>query len=384
MQRHQYAETGQQGDHGCASVANHRQWHSDHRQDAAHHSRIDEHVNEEAQRDRSAREPREGVLALVGEVQRAADHGAVQRENQQLAEQAEFFPDHGEDEVRGAFRQEFQLRLTAVHVALAEDSARADGDLGLNDVVAGAQRIVFGIEEHEHALALVLVNEMPAGPGRAADERYGYQDDLHLQTREQHHDQPGSGDQQGSAEIRLDHDHRRRNPDHDGHDQQILEGRRQRALVHVPRAHHRYRELHDFGRLEAHEPHIEPALRAFADMSRYRHDDQQQYPDHIRDRCEQTQILRGGQPGERQQRGDGDGGVRQMVLDHSDVLSRSAVHHQNADAQDDRQYAGQRAVQAQRAQRAAAYVQGAAGTGWREFVEYHTVLLEFTDRPRGS
>jgi len=31
-----------------------------------------------------------------------------------------------------------------VHVALAEDPARADGDLGLNDVVAGTQWIVFG------------------------------------------------------------------------------------------------------------------------------------------------------------------------------------------------------------------------------------------------
>jgi hypothetical protein len=228
------------------------------------------------------------------------------------------------------------------------------------------------------------VNEMPAGPSRAADERYGYQDDLHLQSCEQHHDQAGGGDQQGSPEIGLNHDHRRWNPDHDGHDQQILEGRRQRPIVHVPRAHHRYRKLHDLGRLEAHESHIEPALRAFADMSGDRHHDQQQHPDHVCDRCEQTQILRGGQPGERQQRGDGDGRVRQMVLDHSDVLPGGAVHHQNADAQDDRQYAGQRSVQAQRAQRASAYVQRAAGAGWGEFVEYHAVFLDFTGRPRGS
>src|SRR5882757_1222415 len=277
MQGHQDAETGQQGDHGSASVANHRQRHSDHRQDAAHHSRIDEHVDEEAQGDRSARQPREGVLALVGEVQRAADHDTVQRENQQLAEQTEFFPDNREDEVSGAFRQEFQLRLAAVHVALAEDPARTDRDLGLNDVVAGTQRVVFGIQEREYALALVVVNEMPAGPSRAADERYGYQDDLHLQSCEQHHDQAGGGDQEGSTEIRLNHDHRRRNTDHDAHDQQILEGGRQRPLVHVPRAHHRYRELHDLGRLEAHETHIHPALRAFADMAGDRDHDQQQH-----------------------------------------------------------------------------------------------------------
>src|ERR1700675_1207889 len=58
MQRHQYAEAGQQGDHGCAAIADQRQGHADHRQYAVHHAGVDAHVEEETERDRAARQAR--------------------------------------------------------------------------------------------------------------------------------------------------------------------------------------------------------------------------------------------------------------------------------------------------------------------------------------
>ena len=85
-------------------------------------------------------------------------------------EQAELFADHREDEVRRALGQEFELRLAAVHPALAEHAAGADGDLRLDDVIAGAERIGLRIEEREHALALVVVQEAPAEPRADADD----------------------------------------------------------------------------------------------------------------------------------------------------------------------------------------------------------------------
>src|ERR1700691_907500 len=69
MQRHQYAEAGQQGNHGCAAVADQGQWHADHRQYAAHHSRIDENVDEETERDGAACQARKGTLSLHRQVQ---------------------------------------------------------------------------------------------------------------------------------------------------------------------------------------------------------------------------------------------------------------------------------------------------------------------------
>ena len=59
------------------------------------------------------------------------------------------------------------------------------------------------------------------------------------------------------------------------------------------------------------------------------------------------------------------------MLDHFPVLAGGAVDHQNADAHDDGEHAGQRTVQTERAQGAAAGGQSAAGSRGREFIEDH-------------
>src|SRR5580693_1169098 len=172
IERHQNSKARQKRDHGGASVADQRQRHADHRQDAAHHAGIDEHVDEEAERDGAPGQPGERVLALHGEVQSPADHHAVQGQDQQLTEKTEFLADHREDEVGGALGEELELRLAAVHVSLAEHAPGTDGDLRLNDVITRSQPIGFGIEEGENALALIVVDDVPGSPCRAAEQRY--------------------------------------------------------------------------------------------------------------------------------------------------------------------------------------------------------------------
>ena len=191
---------------------------------------------------------------------------------------------------------------------------------------------------------------------------------------EQHDDEAGGRDQQRRAQVRLRRDHRGGNGDHDAHHEQILERRRQRPLMHVPGAYHRHGELHDLGGLKAHEADIEPALRALADVARHIDHDQQQHADDIGDGRKQAQVLRRREFGESEHGGDRDGDIPQMMLDHFHVLPGGAVHHQNAEAHDDGEHAGQRAVQSQRAQGAAARGERAAGSGRREFIEYHRRL----------
>ena len=82
---------------------------------------------------------------------------------------AELFADHGVDEIGGALRQELELALRAVEQSLAEHAARADGDLRLDDVIAGAELVGFGIEQREDALLLVVVEHVL--PGEPAGER---------------------------------------------------------------------------------------------------------------------------------------------------------------------------------------------------------------------
>ena len=125
-------------------------------------------------------------MHLRGEIERPRHHGKVERKQQQCTEQPEFLADHGEYEIGGAFRQELQLSLRTLQVALSGDAARTDRDGGLDDVVARAERIVLRIEEGEHALLLVVVQQVPAAPGccdaGAAEQR----DDPSLQPGEQH------------------------------------------------------------------------------------------------------------------------------------------------------------------------------------------------------
>ena len=227
-ERHQDAESGEQRHHGGAAVADQGQRHAHHGHNAAHHAGVHEHVDEERERDRPSGETCKRVLALHREVQGPADHHRVEGQDEELAEQAEFLADDGEDEIGRAFRQELELCLAAVHVALAEDSARANRDLRLDDVIAGAQRVGLRVQEGQDALALIVVDHVPGAPCGAAEERDGYQDDPKVHAGEQHHDEAGGRDQQRGSQVGLHHDHGGRNHDEHAHDQQVEECRRQR------------------------------------------------------------------------------------------------------------------------------------------------------------
>jgi hypothetical protein len=65
---------------------------------------------------------------------------------------------------------ELELGLGAGFPALAEDAAGADGDGGLDDVEALAQRILLRIEQRQDAIALVVVQQVP-GQRRRGDGR---------------------------------------------------------------------------------------------------------------------------------------------------------------------------------------------------------------------
>jgi hypothetical protein len=66
---------------------------------------------------------------------------AVEEQHAEAADEAELLGQGGEDEVGLLFGQEVQLALRAQAKALAQKAAGAQGDLGLQDVVAVAGRV---------------------------------------------------------------------------------------------------------------------------------------------------------------------------------------------------------------------------------------------------
>ena len=71
-----------------------------------------------------------------GDAQSDQDNGDVAGQHGERADEPELFGHGGEDEVRVSLGQELQLALTAQAVPLAHYAARAEGNLGLDDVVA--------------------------------------------------------------------------------------------------------------------------------------------------------------------------------------------------------------------------------------------------------
>src|SRR3546814_18420700 len=65
-----------------------------------------------------------------------------------------------------------EVTLRSVEKSLAADAARSDRDLRLTDMIAGAERVAFGIEEDQHTLLLIIVEHREKdGERRGAGER---------------------------------------------------------------------------------------------------------------------------------------------------------------------------------------------------------------------
>ncbi len=109
-----------------------------------------------------------------GGAQSAQEQEDEEREQQHRADEAKLLAEHAEDVVGGLGAQVVELGLGAVRQAFAEQPARADADLRLKDVEAGAKRVSGWVQEEADALALVGRND--------GDEREG-----------QHRDRPCPG-----------------------------------------------------------------------------------------------------------------------------------------------------------------------------------------------
>ena len=240
------------------------------------HRGIHEHINEKRQADAAGEQPGKRVSCLRCDVQAAADDEQVKAEQYEHTEQPQFLAHDGKDEVGIAFRQELELRLAAVRPAFAEQSARAYRDLRLNDVVAGAQRIGVGVEQGQYALLLVVLHELPQQPGAGHRRplpsrimtRIGSPASTMTSTRRTSaisKDVPRSGWRaMSTVGTTMSTAMATRSTNFGG----------SCRVVQEPRGHHRHRELHDFGWLEA-DTDIQPALRALADFAAYQHEYQQ-------------------------------------------------------------------------------------------------------------
>ena len=167
---------------------------------------------------------------------------------------------------------------------------RADRDLRLDDVPAGAQRVGFGIEEGQDAVFLVRPQEPEPRDRREQRQREAADAD-HAGDANHHHGRPA----RNSANTPLaPHQHARCrgrgcsriSTDRHGDDQQRHQQRADSAAAGARRcryqaSHHRQGELEQFGRLEVEDAEIDPVVAVLAAADE-QHQHQRQQRQHVR------------------------------------------------------------------------------------------------------
>src|SRR5690554_1145022 len=278
MYNHQQSKTRQQYDQLTAAVADQRQRHADHRQQATDHADINEYIDKKGERHAAGQQLAEGLLGVVGDVEAPGDDQQIDQYQQGHPDQTELLGQHGNDEVGMPFGQEVQMGLGALQPALAIDAARADGCLGLDDVPAGPQRVALGIEQRQHPLFLVRMHDKEPHGHRAGHQHDQSPEDITpAQPGQQQAEDARGSDQQGGPQIRLFEDqHHRHHDDRQAHSH-MLEARRHLPPPEIPGHAHRHHQLHDLRRLEGDDPgDAQPALGPLGLGTHHQYRQQQQ------------------------------------------------------------------------------------------------------------
>ena len=120
---HQHAEHDHDGQSGRTAIADQRQRHTHHRQNAAYHAHVDEGITKE----RHGKGCRDGTLiqsaGTGADDQAASDDEYIQNHQYHVANQAEFLAKHGKNKVGGGFWYVIQMGLSAIEPTFTPHAA---------------------------------------------------------------------------------------------------------------------------------------------------------------------------------------------------------------------------------------------------------------------
>src|SRR5690606_33415399 len=180
------------------------QGHTHHRQKPAHHTDVDEGIDEKRESQTAGQQAFEAVLGHGGNKQAASDDHNIEGQQEQHALQAKLLRQHGEEKVGLSLGQEVEARLHAVEPTLAMYATGTDRGLRLDDVPAGAERIAVRIQQGQYAALLVVLQHVEPHRRNGCQHHYdGAEHQLPAHTRQQQHEDTRSSDENGSTEVGL-------------------------------------------------------------------------------------------------------------------------------------------------------------------------------------
>ena len=211
-------------------------------------------------------------------------------------------------------------------------------------MVALAQRVLHGIEQHQDTLALIVVQGVPqeGRAGQRAEKQASH--DFPAQPGKKQHIESAGANQQCGSQIRLAQDQGHRNGKQYRGDQIILEGQRGLVPFEVPGHHQGYRNLHQFRRLDGGNTQVEPAPRAIVYFTEQGDTYQQYHADNKDGNRAAYQVMQG-HVGNQPQRGKRDQYVDELAQHAVKIASAGAVDQHQADQHQRQQCRHQHRVQ---------------------------------------
>ena len=102
----------------------------------------------------------ERIWLPLGKMQEPQDERKEEQEHYGTTDETFFLTNCAEDEICILFRHLFEICLCPVEEAFAFQSARTNGNLGLNDIISGSSRVVFQAEQHADSRLLVGLHNL--------------------------------------------------------------------------------------------------------------------------------------------------------------------------------------------------------------------------------
>lgn len=161
------------------------------------------------------------------------------------------------------FREEIQLALRAFEKTLPDETAAADGNLRLDDMVTGAIRIDVRIEEDEDTHLLVAVQDKEPDKREDHDEcKKSAFHELHLEPGNIKHAEGDGREDKARTKVRLDEDQKCRKRHHPCDRQKTLPCLEAGSVMrHEPCQTDDHDDFCKFGRLQRERTELDPALR---------------------------------------------------------------------------------------------------------------------------
>lgn len=233
------------------------------------------------------------------------------------------------------FREEIQLALRAFEKTLPDETAAADGNLRLDDMVTGAIRIDVRIEKDEDTHLLVAVqHEEPDEREDYNERKKGAFHKLHLESGNIKHAEGDGREDKARTKVRLDEDQKCRKCHHTRDRQKTLPCLEAGFVIrHEPCQTDDHDDFRKFRRLQRERADLDPALRPKRTRSGEFDDQKQDRIDPIEDGYEAIEfpVVKI----ERAPRDDKTADQEDPLLHDEVILPRLSIHIRMSGARND-------------------------------------------------